>query len=712
MKVLTTPNEPLEKFRDLCCQAFDNKPELRKLRLHWPFQRIWSDILGIMHMNEHDFITQLCERTSIKAAESLEPELEALKPLQQDFAASHHVLPLSINKENKTCTFAVANPVDYILADQLRFIYGFEPIMLIAAPAVIEEVVQICYSRLVAGTSSTLGQLVLAAEGAKNHNENPIIALGNQLATDCVNMGVSDLHLQPFPGGGVARARIDGMLLRLTLMPSDVYLQLCRYIKAKSKMDTANERRPQDGRLNLKSQNATFDLRVSSLPAVGGERIVIRFLEQSRQFSLANQGFSVAMTQALRRLGNNSSGLVLITGPTGSGKTSTLYSMLSELNDIEKNIITVEDPVEYKLTGISQVNVQEKAGLSFASALRSILRQDPDIILIGEIRDEETAHIACQAAMTGHLVLSTLHTNDAFSVIPRLMDLGVKPTVLAGSLIGAIAQRLCRQLCRVCRVPVSEPLLVEEQAFKSVTRIAPGYRAVGCDACNHTGYSGRIPIAEIVEVDAELRKAIQESKVKDWKVDDHKLNSLNALSSSAVRHIISGGTSVKEAVRVLGNQFWDAIAKEFKTEPIHISVYQENIDKAVKKVPGVVILGFNQAFETELVEEYKNSWFDIHQTNSIADCRKKLEEKHNIVHVVVNLSASMTDEEICGFIQEARVELAWSRLPALLLLPADRPDLENRLREEGAISPCLNKPVEVKEVIKYSSEAATLAGIA
>ena len=366
-------------------------------------------------------------------------------------------------------------------------------------------------------------------------------------------------------------------------MPLNVYEQLIRYLKVRSGMDIANERTPQDGRVNLKMDENVYEIRVSSLPAAGGERIVMRFLAQNRQFSLSNQRFSLAETQALRKMANSTSGLLLMTGPTGSGKTSTLYAMLNEINDIEKNIITVEDPVEYRLTGISQVNINDKQGLTFASALRSILRQDPDIILVGEIRDEETAQIACQAAMTGHLVLSTLHTNDAISSIPRLMDLNVKPTILASALIGAIAQRLCRKLCVVCRMPVTEPLLKEEQAFKTITKIAPAYRAVGCEACINTGYSGRVPISEIIEINSDIRKAIQEKSVADWKVENNELNNLSALSSSAARHIISGDTSVKEAVRVIGNQFWDSMAKEYQSD--HIEVFRKVLIKIKMPLP-------------------------------------------------------------------------------------------------------------------------------
>ncbi|MFM7783865.1 MAG: GspE/PulE family protein, partial [Gammaproteobacteria bacterium] len=456
---------------------------------------------------------------------------------------------------------ATANPLDDNTTERLRFLASRQVQWLLAPPQAIDDAVLVAYSREAARLA--------AAEQAGNDkslDQNAIVKLGRSLLASAIEQRASDLHIQPYLGSFVARIRVDGVLRRLVMLPDAVATSLIRHLKARSGMDATNMLIPQDGRMSLVDVGHDFDLRVSTLPVSRGERLVIRFLDQRRVHQLNKAGFSLASLQILRRGINRPSGLVIMTGPTGCGKTSTLYGMLAELNRGSVNIITVENPVEYRIAGISQVDVNEKAGRTFMAALRSILRQDPDIVLIGEIRDQETAEIACQAALTGHLVLSTLHTNDALTAIPRLLNLGVQPSILADSLALVVAQRLCRSLCTACKVPVTEPLTAEERLFVEVTLNRPGHRPVGCKACNYTGYFGRLPIVDIVEVSAGLREAMARGESRLPELGALRAGGLKSLAASGSLRVISGDTTVTEVLDAVGPAFWPELAQHYGSE--------------------------------------------------------------------------------------------------------------------------------------------------
>ena len=420
---------PVEKLRLLSCQLFNTVPALSTVELPESLKLAWVILARTAGVTPKVFLKEIANSCGMDVSTSLRSDSGALKLLPEAFARLHLVLPLSVVKG--VSTIVIGNPCDDELQEQLTFAAKGRVKFLLAPPEDIDEAIHVNYSSVNKTEINTTNKLVIQAKNANDHDDSAIINLAQGIIEKAVSLGSSDLHIQPYSGGGTVRVRVDSMLRRITLLPENVYLQLCRYFKAHSGMDSSNSRIAQDGRLSLDLKGRYFDLRVSSLPARGGERIVIRFLDQTKNFKLSGNGFSVTEIQSLRRLTGNSSGLILITGPTGSGKTTTLYALLEELNTVYRNIITVENPVEYTLSGLSQVEVNERAGLTFASVLKSVLRQDPDVILIGEIRDEETAQIAFQAALTGHLVFSTLHSNDSISSIPRLLDLGVKPSIIA-----------------------------------------------------------------------------------------------------------------------------------------------------------------------------------------------------------------------------------------------------------------------------------------
>ena len=391
--------------------------------------------------------------------------------------------------------------------------------------------------------------LKTSADIMTSEESAPIIKFVNSLFYQAMKKKSSDIHIELHEFKGEVRYRVDGVLTKHIELDKNIMALVVSRIKVISNLDISEKRVPQDGRTAIKISGKTLDIRVSVLPTFYGERVVMRILMQSEDIpTLEHLGISEDITQQLSELTKNSYGMVLVTGPTGSGKSTTLHSLLQTIEDSEKNIITVEDPVEYKSDNINQIQVNEKVGLTFASGLRSILRQDPDVIMIGEIRDSETASIAIQSALTGHLVFSTLHTNRAPAAITRLMDMGLERFLISSSILGVLAQRLVRKLCHKCK---EEDTIgqhhLNEFNLENGTNI---YKAIGCKECNFTGYTGRVAIAELFIIDNSVKKILQED------VDDEQLmqlavkNGMKTLRSQIVDMINNGVTSLEEAIRI------------------------------------------------------------------------------------------------------------------------------------------------------------------
>ncbi|MBT4837304.1 MAG: type II secretion system ATPase GspE [Methylococcales bacterium] len=382
------------------------------------------------------------------------------------------------------------------------------------------------------------------------NDEAPIIKLINALLTEAVKENASDIHVEPYENRLVVRFRIDGVL-RTILEPQPALApRLASRIKIMAKLDIAEKRIPQDGRISLKIATRAVDVRVSTIPSSYGERVVMRILDkQAGNLNLQHLGLSDASYQELNQLIKRPHGIILVTGPTGSGKTTTLYAALSQLNNDKRNILTVEDPIEYELDGIGQTQVNLKVDMTFAKGLRAILRQDPDIVMVGEIRDLETAQIAVQASLTGHLVFSTLHTNTASGAITRLRDMGIEPFLLSSSIIGVIAQRLVRLLCPHCKI-AHQPT-VEECDILGIqaTDHATIHSASSCKHCNHTGFKGRTGIYELLNFDENLRHLIhQASAEKD--VENYARKISQSIRSDGVRRVLQGDTTIDELIRV------------------------------------------------------------------------------------------------------------------------------------------------------------------
>ena len=437
-------------------------------------------------------------------------ELPLAEGLSREFLFHHRLCPRGVSAAGE---LVVAAAPDALLdaLDELAYAYGL-PARAESAPAEeVERLIERLATR--AEKSIELAQVHanddLAADVRDLANQPPVIRYVNLLVREAYDAGASDIHLESGREGLSARFRLDGVLAPAPEAPAELHQAVVSRIKLLAELDIAERRRPQDGRIRVRLESRELDLRVSTIPTMFGESVVLRLLDRGgRPVGLDELGMPEGVLERMRRLAARSHGMLLVTGPTGSGKTTTLYSALALRDALAEKIITVEDPVEYQLAGIAQVPVHRQAGVTFAAALRSILRQDPDVIMVGEMRDPETAEIAVQAAMTGHLVFSTLHTNDAVGAIPRLLDLGVPDYLVAATVDGVLAQRLVRRLCPECRTEYAP-------RPEAVARLAAGatpperfVRGAGCPACRGTGFRGRLGIFELVEIDDGLREAL------------------------------------------------------------------------------------------------------------------------------------------------------------------------------------------------------------
>jgi type II secretory ATPase GspE/PulE/Tfp pilus assembly ATPase PilB-like protein/CheY-like chemotaxis protein len=488
----------------------------------------------------------------------LDPKLQQTVPEQ--VARRFNVVP--VGQTDSYLEIATANPFDIDAEKMLAFATGREVRMLLGPPATIRQRIDDMYrnddvvNRLLEGIGGDFEVKELheqdeeAAASAEEASARPIIRLVDVMLADGVTSRASDIHVEPIEGGVAVRYRIDGVLRQVMKIPRNAGLPLISRIKIMSGLDIADRLRPQDGRARVSVNGEAVDLRISTLPASLGEKVVIRILSQrATVLSLEALGIHADEQEAIRSLLSAKEGILLVTGPTGSGKTTTLYSAIRLIQGEGVNIVTVEDPVEYRLgENIVQVQVHEKAGLTFASALRSILRQDPDVVLIGEIRDQETAQIALQASLTGHLVLSTLHTNDAANAITRLVDMGMEPYKIASALRGVVAQRLMRRLCPKCRQPSSEP--VPERVARFVPAGTPLFQGVGCADCTQTGYRGRFSIMEVLAVNGEIERRIGAGATADQIAEAARAIGMRSLWESGLRHVLAGESTLDELLRV------------------------------------------------------------------------------------------------------------------------------------------------------------------
>jgi type II secretory ATPase GspE/PulE/Tfp pilus assembly ATPase PilB-like protein/ActR/RegA family two-component response regulator len=521
---------------------------------------LWEILIQRKLLADPDILQAIAKRFRISLADlsKLDPKLQQAVPEQ--VARRFNVVP--VGQTDSYLEVATANPFDIDAEKMLAFATGREVRMLLGSPTTIRSRLDELYrsedaamNRLLEGIGGDFEVKEIqeeedAAASAEEASQRPIIRLVDVMLADGVTSRASDIHVEPIEGGVVVRYRIDGVLRQVMKIPRNAGLPLISRIKIMSGLDIADRLRPQDGRARVSVNGEAVDLRVSTLPASLGEKVVIRILSQrATVLNLDALGMHRDEQDAVRGLLSAKEGILLVTGPTGSGKTTTLYSAIRLIQSEGVNIVTVEDPVEYRLgENIVQVQVHEKAGLTFASALRSILRQDPDVVLIGEIRDQETAQIALQASLTGHLVLSTLHTNDAANAVTRLVDMGMEPYKIASALRGVVAQRLMRRLCGACRRAATRP--VPDRAARYIPAGTTLYEAVGCSECSQTGYRGRFSIMEVLTVNGDIERRIGQGATADQIADAARRAGMRSLWESGLRHVVAGESSLDELLRV------------------------------------------------------------------------------------------------------------------------------------------------------------------
>ncbi|MBI4040424.1 MAG: type II secretion system ATPase GspE [Deltaproteobacteria bacterium] len=489
--------------------------------------------------------------------EEIDPKLVENVPI--NFCKENECIPLKMTPED--VTVAIANPLEQDALDDLRIILKQRVKPVMASQIKIQDAINRVYEKKEEKSMSEIGeeeaidlsyQLEEPEDLLDASDEAPIIRLVNSLMFRAVKERASDIHIEPQEREVIVRFRIDGVMYDVYKPPKAFQNSIISRVKVMADLNIAEKRVPQDGRIRIKVAGKDIDIRVSTVPVSFGERIVLRLADKSKVIlNLEDLGFDGEVLQTIVTLINKNHGIILVTGPTGSGKSSTLYACLSRLNSVERNILTIEDPVEMQIKGIGQIPVNPKTNLTFAAGLRAILRQDPDIVMVGEIRDLETAEIAIQASLTGHLVLSTLHTNDAPGAISRLADMGIEPFLVASSILGAIGQRLIRQICQKCKkeyTPTDEELkqlglLRQEIQDKKI------YQARGCDACMKTGYSGRTCIKELFVVDEDIRQLIiagaDSTKLKKAALE----KGMKTIRDDGINKVLQGITTIEEILR-------------------------------------------------------------------------------------------------------------------------------------------------------------------
>jgi type IV pilus assembly protein PilB len=535
--------------------------------------RLGTQLVHLGYIDEDELVEFLSERYGVPPVDlkSLEIDETILGLISADVARKYTILPVA--KAGARLTVAMADPTNVFALDDIKFMTGYnvEPVVTtdsalktaidnyygsthaIELKRVMEDIAEADEADLeLLEDESELDLAEIAAES----EAAPVVRLVNIILSDAIKRGASDIHIEPYEKAYRVRYRIDGVLYEMMKPPQKLKEAITSRLKIMAKLDIAEKRLPQDGRIKIKTRMAgrikDLDFRVSALPTIFGEKIVLRLLDKDQlELDMSRLGFEPDSLRRFEQAITKPYGMVLVTGPTGSGKTSSLYSALSRINTPETNIITAEDPVEFNLPGVNQVQMKEQIGLNFATAMRSFLRQDPNIILVGEIRDFETAEVAIKAAMTGHLVLSTLHTNDAPSSINRLMNMGVEPFLVASSVHLVAAQRLVRKICSACRqeVKVPEAALINLGFAPEEARTLKLYKGRGCERCSSTGYKGRIGLFEVMEIDEDVRDLILSGgsayELRAKAVE----NDMMTLRGSGLQKIRDGVTTIEEVVR-------------------------------------------------------------------------------------------------------------------------------------------------------------------
>lgn len=641
----------------------------------------WRSITQAYVVSEGELSAQVAAlfRLNVAPLEAVEPR--AVKLVPEKLARKHHVLP--IRETANEIVIATSDPTDYNAEQAVQFTSGRRVIQTVAGYQALLEAINLHYApeRAMEGLlrsidlrlsdvkvveSETVEQVAVSeAEAA------PVIQLTNMVLHAAVACNASDIHLEPGRHQGVVRFRVDGVMRQYMQMPLVALTRVVSRIKVIAKLDIADRLRPQDGRTRVSIAGRTFDMRISTVPTREAEKAVIRILNPDSSRSLDDLGIADHELARLKFLLSFRDGIVIVTGPTGSGKTTTLYGGVRELAAQAINIMTVEDPVEYELPGVTQIQIDQKRDVTFASALRAILRQDPDVVFVGEIRDDDTAKIALQAAATGHLVLSTLHTNDAIGAVQRLIDLGLDRSALAPALRGVVGQRLIRRLCAACSIPQPDQRDAQTVRLERVFGVPQTRRAIGCKECGETGYRGRIPLNEVLVSNADFQERLTRSASAVELQRSAEKGGMRPIREVALAHVVVGNTTLDEVERVLGEGEGPA----------------ERADGR----PRILVVDDDPVTRELAVGVLKASGFNVEQATDGQAAMDML--THDSRYSLVTLDLNMPRMDGMDVLKQMRSMASTAGLPIVVLTSTDSEETEISLMNEGA-DDYLRKPLD------------------
>lgn len=669
----------------------------------------WEAIRDAIHSDDATMEAAIAKffRTPVAELEKAQPT--AVQLLPPSVARKYLVFPLA--DQNRTLLVATCNPADLEAEREIGFASGRRPEFVVAAPSLLREAIDLAYEpdRAVEDVLGRMGdmdrvslEVLEEAEAEAEADEadlesGPAVKLANLILHEAISQGASDIHIQPTVTGGVVRFRVDGVLRTSVQFPLPVMNRVVSRIKVVGKMDIADRLRPQDGRAQILNQGRKFDLRISTVPVRGAEKVVIRILDPSAVGTLEETGLPTRDLETLRYLLRQRDGIVVVTGPTGSGKTTTLYGALTDIATEEVNIMTVEDPVEYELAGLAQIQVETKKGVTFASALRAILRQDPDVIFVGEIRDSETAEMAAQASLTGHLVLATVHANDAVGAIRRLTDIGLDIGTVVQTLRGSLAQRLVRKVCSDCVEPIGDDLTDDEWEMAERFGVTPVVRAVGCDACHFQGYRGRLPVAEIMEMSPALESMVLAGATPQKVEAKARAEGMRSLLEAALERVEAGETTLEEVQRVLGDTLEGAAEGEtggdgaagLEAAPASAGTQPDELD--VEDGHRVLLVDDDPVTRAVARALLERDRFEVQEAEDGREAVDILLRDPDFSIVVLDLDMPRLDG--ASALKEIRGMPATAALPAIVLTGRTEADVEAELLRSGA-DDYLNKPID------------------
>ncbi|MEO6864272.1 MAG: ATPase, T2SS/T4P/T4SS family [Gemmatimonadaceae bacterium] len=646
-----------------------------------PLDQAWRIVAEAYAVSEAELATQVAALFRLSVASLDTVESRAVKLVPEKIARKHHVLP--IRETQNEIVIATSDPTDYNAEQTVQFTSGRRVVQQVAGFQPLLDAINAHYSPeramegLLRSMDVTLSDVKIVESeavsqvAASEAEAAPVIQLTNMILQAAIAANASDIHLEPGRHQGVVRFRVDGVMRQYMQLPLVALTRVVSRIKVIAKLDIADRLRPQDGRTRLSIAGKTFDMRISTVPTRDAEKAVIRILNPDTSRSLNDLGLASHELARLKHLLSFKEGIVVVTGPTGSGKTTTLYGGVRELAAQAINIMTVEDPVEYELPGVTQIQIDPKRDVTFASALRAILRQDPDVVFIGEIRDAETAKIALQAAATGHLVLSTLHTNDAVGAVQRLIDLGLDRAALAPALRGIVGQRLIRRLCSACSI--AQP----EQRDAATTRLERAFgvrqtrRAVGCKECDETGYRGRMPLDEVLVNNPDFQDRMTQAASAMELQRCAEKGGMRSIRDVALGHVVIGDTTLEEVERVLG---------EGDTLPTRVDEHQR-----------ILVVDDDPVTRELAVGVLKATGFIVDQATDGQAALDML--AHDSRYALVTLDLSMPRVGGREVLKQMRSAAATSGLPIVVLTSTEGEEVEISLMNEGA-DDYLRKPLD------------------